>query len=162
MWRKKPIAVGLVVITFCLLSDRVLSAQESDRVIELLNPRVSQFFEEVSQNSTSAEPAFHNLLLGGRLAAESETDKVVALAAKASELTNRFGEYRGYDRIQAKRIGEDLVLMKYLYKCEHFPVVWYFTFYRAPGDLGSENADAWRVIIVRFDTELELLGFGEQ
>ena len=55
--------------------------------------------------------------------------------------------------------NESLILMKYLYKCEDFPVVFYFTFYRKPerGDLPAEKND-WRVIIVRFDTELELLG----
>ena len=57
-------------------------------------------------------------------------------------------------------IGNDLVLMKYLYKCETFPVVWYFTFYRTSprGERTADTGDSWRVIIVRFDTELELLG----
>ncbi len=159
MWRKKRIAIGLSIIISWMVSDRVVSAQQPDPEIELLNRRVSQFFEEVSQNS--AARAFRELLVGSRLLALSENDKVEELAAKASQLTDRFGEYRKYERIHAKRIGEDLVLMKYLYKCEHFPVVWYFTFYRAPGELPSESVDAWRVIIVRFDTELELLELGD-
>ena len=48
--------------------------------------------------------------------------------------------------------------MRYLYKCENFPVVWHFTFYRTPGagDARAKGA-AWRVVAVRFDTELEQL-----
>ena len=47
--------------------------------------------------------------------------------------------------------------MKYLFKCEKFPVVWYFTYYRDFSRAGGE--DYWVVISVRFDTQVELLGY---
>jgi hypothetical protein len=80
------------------------------------------------------------------------------LTDKTKQLQTEYGRYRGYEQIAAKRIGEDLVLLRYLYKCEHFPVVWYFTFYRTstPGEPLRGSGD-WRVITVRFDTKLELL-----
>jgi hypothetical protein len=55
-------------------------------------------------------------------------------------------------------IGRDLVLLRYLYKGENFPVVWYFTFYRTTA-AGETGPGTWRTIAVRFDTDLELLGF---
>jgi len=50
------------------------------------------------------------------------------------------------------------VFLRYLYKCEDFPVVWTFGFYRPisrPDTPPDETA--WRVILVRFDTEVEQL-----
>lgn len=73
----------------------------------------------------------------------------------------RYGEYRTFERIATKRVGSDLALLKSLYKCEHFPVVWYFTFYRTPQRIegAAGSAGAWRVVIVRFDADVERLAW---
>ena len=84
----------------------------------------------------------------------------VALIAKTDQLHELYGPYRGFEAIAARRAGKDLVFLRYLYKCENFPVVFYFTFYRTPrGEPPTETSNSWRVIIVRFDTELELLAW---
>jgi len=129
---------------------------EKDPVLVALHAKVSQFLEGVSLGQ--AQTAYQELLAGSQLLKKKEALK--ELTEKTNELEKKYGEYREFEQIAAKRVGSDLVLLKYLYKCENFPVVWYFTFYRipAPGETTPES-DNWRVVIVRFDTELELLGF---
>ena len=78
-----------------------------------------------------------------------------ALVDKTKDLEKNYGKFRNGERIEAKRIGKDLVLLKYLYKCESLPIVWYFSFYRSDATADSSN---WVLVAVRYDTELELLG----
>jgi hypothetical protein len=158
MFSKRRLSVGLLVVAACLTSGRRSSGQDAvDPVVEPLRKKVSVFLEGVSLGSASK--AFDDFLIGSPLS--KKTADREALIKKTGELTGLFGEYRAFEPISAKRIGNDLVLMKYLYKCETFPVVWYFTFYRTPprGERPVDTGDSWRVIVVRFDTELELLGF---
>ena len=131
------------------------SQEPSDPVITELAARVTQFLEGVSLGDTHA--AYQELLRGSQLS--TKTDAVESLVEKTNQLPERYGGYRAFEPISSKRVGADLVLLTYLYKCENFPVVWYFTFYRTPqSGIAAETANNWRVIIVRFDTELELLG----
>ena len=158
MFSKRRLSVGLIVVAACLVGGQVSSGQETvDPIIERLNEKVSRFLEGISHGT--AQKAFEDFLIGSPLS--KKTADREALVKKASELDGLFGKYRAFEPISAKRIGDDLVLMKYLYKCETFPVVWYFTFYRTSprGERPADTGESWRVIIVRFDTELELLGF---
>jgi hypothetical protein len=156
---RRCILIGLSAVLMCFSAGRVAPAQgPSDPVIDALHQRVSQFLEGVSLGTpTATSAAYQELLAGSPLA--KQTKAVDALIEKTSQLQERFGPYREFEQIAARRVGNDLVLLKYLYKCENFPVVWYFTFYRTPrADIPPETNDTWRVIIVRFDNELELLG----
>jgi hypothetical protein len=152
--------MGLSALLTCLSAARVSPAQEpSDPVIGALHEKVAQFLEGVSLGTpTATSTAYQALLAGSPL--QKQAQAVEALIEKTDRLQEQFGPYREFEQIAARRVGNDLVLLKYLYKCESFPVVWYFTFYRTPrADVPPEKNDTWRVIIVRFDTELELLGF---
>lgn len=153
---KHAVAVVLAVLVVCLSSHGVAPAQEpSDPVVDALNARVQSFLEGISPGATQA--AYQELLAGSPLL--KRTEAVEALVKKTDELGARYGACRGFEPIAAQRVGSDLVLLKHLYKCEDFPVVFYFAFYRTPrGDGATETNNNWRVIIVRFDTELELLG----
>jgi hypothetical protein len=124
--------------------------------VEKLAGRVSLFLEGVSHGDT--QPAYEELLRGSQLI--TQTEAVEELVQKTSRIEELYGEYREFEQVDAKPIGKDLVLMRYLYKCESFPVVWYFTFYRTParGESAAENG-SWRIIAVRFDTRLEQLAF---
>ncbi len=156
MLRWNHIVVCLAA-AFCLLGVRPLQGQEApDPVVAALETRVSQFLEGVSMGQ--AQTAYQELLAGSQLLKNSEALKT--LTEKTKEIETRYGRYRAFERVSAKRVGADLVLLRYLYKCENFPVVWYFTFYRTPqrGEPAPEDKNAWRIIIVRFDTQLELLG----
>ena len=125
-----------------------------DPVLDALTARVRQFLEGVSLGAT--QTAYQELLAGSPLAKQAEAVK--ALVAKTDLLEEQYGKYREFELIASRRVGKDLVLLTYLYKCEQSPVVFYFTFYRTPRSDGpTESSNNWRVITVRFDAELELL-----
>ncbi|MBX9791753.1 MAG: hypothetical protein K2Y37_22755 [Pirellulales bacterium] len=129
---------------------------EGDSSLAALEGDVTRFLEEVSLGQVDA--AYDQLLAASPTLKRSEG--LADLKSKTRELEKRYGRYQSFERVGQRRIGQDVVLLKYLYKCENFPVVWYFTYYRP----GSSAADAlpagsgWRVIALRFDTQIELLG----
>lgn len=131
-------------------------AQETSPLKEKMDARVTKFLEGVS--SGDAQGAFKELLQGSQLI--TQTEAVQALVTKTSRMQEQFGQCRGFEQVDAKQIASDLILMRYLYKCENFPVVWYFAFYHtpAPEELSAEIG-TWRVITVRFDTRLEALAY---
>jgi hypothetical protein len=139
----------------CLSGGRVALAQEpSDAEVDKLEARASQILESVSLGTTKT--AYEQLLAGSPLL--KQTEAVEDLVRKTEQLNDRYGQYVEFEPIASRRVGRDLVLLRYLYKCESFPVVFYFTFYRTPRtDMPAEKSNNWWVIIVRFDTELELL-----
>ena len=154
----KWLTIALTVGLLCLATHRIASAQEpADPDLEMLRSRVGNFFEAVSVGGRT-QAAYQELLVGSPLLKQAK--QVDALVTQTDQLHERFGPYRDFEPIAARRVGKDLVLLRYLYKCEHFPVVFYFTFYRTPrGEPPTETSNNWRVIIVRFDTELELLAW---
>lgn len=152
---KHAAAVALVVLVVCQSGHGIAAAQEpSDPVVDALNARVRLFLKGVSLGTTQA--AYQELLAGSPLL--KRTEAVEALVKKTEEIENRYGPYRGVEPIVARHVGSDLVLLKHLYKCENFPVVFYFAFYRTPRGDGAAENNNWRAIIVRFDSKLELLG----
>lgn len=119
--------------------------------------KVEAFFLNLA---ASPSKAFEDLLKGGPLAGSGATGSTDSLRMKLSTVANQFGRYHGHERIDAKLIGSDLILMRYLYKCDKFPIVWYFTFYRTPTSVATASTSggsAWMVIGIRFDTNLEVL-----
>jgi len=131
-------------------------AKEKDPVLTALDARVSQFLEGVSLGQS--QNAFQELLSGSQLA--KQADALKDLIARTNDIEAKYGKYRAFEQVSAKRVGNDLVLMRYLYKCENFPVVWYLAFYHTPNaaDASSKTGiGIWRVVAVRFDTNVESL-----
>jgi hypothetical protein len=145
----------VILFLFAVRAPAQEAAKEKDPVLTALEARISQFLEGVSLGQTQA--AFQELLAGSPLL--KKTDALKELIAKTGELESKYGKYRAFEEISARRVGEDLVLLTYLYKCENFPVVWHFCFYRTPtpGETPAKTG-AWNVVTVRFDTDLEALG----
>jgi len=119
-----------------------------------LHTKIDLFFRNLTDSKLTSDIAFRKLLTGSRLALDKNVDKVKRLADQIQQFDGQYGKYVAHERIAVKRIGRDLVLTKYLYKAEHYPVVWHFTFYR-PRPNEKSN---WVVIAVKFDTNLQLLG----
>ncbi|MBX3414942.1 MAG: hypothetical protein KF708_19815 [Pirellulales bacterium] len=130
-------------------------AATDDATIAALDARAGRFLEAVSIGDT--ERAYLDLLAGGRLA--QQKDAVAALVEKTGQLRTQYGKYQSFERVGAERIGQDLVLLTYLYKSADFPVVWKFAFYHGSASAADSlpKADAWRVISVRFDTDFDSL-----
>ena len=126
--------------------------KEPNAELEKLDATVKTFLEGVSGND--AETAYKELLAGTQLLKQEAFKELVE---KTLEL-KKYGKCHEFEQIGVKLVGKDLVLLKYLYKCTDYPVVWYFNFYRTPTDASApSDGDTWRVVTVRFDTRLELL-----
>lgn len=139
----------------------VAAAQATDatteEIVAAADLRAKAFLDNLSNKQTPVEQTFDALLKGGPLAGKKQA--IEALVARSAGLESRYGQFRAAERIEAKRIGTDVLLAKYLYKCDNFPVVWYFTFYRDQRPAtATSTTRSWSVIAVRFDTEIELLG----
>ncbi len=128
--------------------------------------KISTFFNDLTTPGGSAKSALEELFRDGPLS-RNTAEMVDSMAAKYQELKDSgIGTFHAVERIDRKLIGKDVIVFRYLYKCDNFPVVWYFTFYRfqrsaaaggAPSSSISSNYPTWSVIGIRFDTNLEPL-----
>ena len=140
------------VVAWLMVGDGVLGQETPDPVVESLETKISHFLEAVSMGDT--QTAYQELLVGSPLL--KQTKALKDLIDRTNELKSLCGRYRAFERVAGRRVGKDLVLLRYLYKGETLPVVWYFTFYRPPPatETTTKVTDNWRVIDVRFDTNL--------
>lgn len=147
--------VFLGVFSFAVVCSGQEPTPPRDAVLTSLSDRVSLFFEGLSGGQTSE--AFGELLVESNLA--EREDDVKQLVAQTTQLATKYGRYRGAEQIGSRRVGQDLVLLRYLGKYEQCPVVWTFAFYRPPPPADAAPAEpvAWRVVSVQFHTDWERL-----
>lgn len=124
---------------------------DTQREVTLLQVRVETFFDELTDKAIGPTLAVRALVADGPL--RERTEEVARLVDSAAKLEQRYGVYRGRDSIDAKNIGADLIVLRYLYKAEKFPVVWEFTFYRTDSAAGIKRD--WSLIALKFDTKLD-------
>ena len=150
MRQKRLLSTGVFI--GALLWATSALAQQSDPFTDL-EKRVERFFAQVASNNVSG--AYLELLDSKLIGSKEERG---LLEEETAKIESVYGTYRGYERVYAKQVGNDLVFMKYLYKCSRFPVLWHLTFYRSPtgSELASDNG-TWQVVSIRFDTDLEVL-----
>ncbi len=127
-------------------------AATPDQGIADLKKRVETFFSDLDGSSTGSSSAFEKLFRRGPLEGTGTSENAAALKSRFETVAKRFGPYLHCESIAEKTVGSDLVILRYLYKCEKCPVVWHFTFYRSP----AVPTD-WFVVDVRFDTNLSVL-----
>jgi hypothetical protein len=153
MWLKRLIVIGTLLGAFLTLPPTSAFGQEPDPVVKARQEDLAEFFENVKSDSIGT--AYEKLLENTQLGTEEDRAELVKQTA---DIKTTYGAYRGFKPVYTKRVGDDLIFMKYLYKCERFPVLWHFTFYRAStnGDLGA-GSQPWQVVSIRFDTDLEIL-----
>lgn len=121
--------------------------------VALVKEKIETFFGTLTGPMPDAEHAVRAIIGEGPL--RDRADDVKKLIEQAQSLDARVGPYKGHDGASSRSIGSDLLFLRYLYKGEKYPVVWYFTFYRysTPGGLKRD----WMLISLRFDTKVESL-----
>jgi hypothetical protein len=141
--------LSLVVVSFARLA---LRGQESNRDDTQLERQANSFFEGLMAGDQDA--AFDKLLAGTQVATRTET--IRDLKDKTDELEPRYGRYRGFERLETRRLGQDVVLLRYVLKCENYPVLWQFAFYRTASTSDTTlPRDNWKLISLKFDTQFE-------
>lgn len=143
-----PLAVGLAAVVLRA------SAQEAtaDATPAKLRAEVAAFFDNLS----SGPPAQALQTLAGSGPLASQREALATLAEKATELEPRYGKFRAAESLGSRSIGKDVVVLRYLYKCDRAPVAWHFTYYRDQARAAGAD-DRWLLIGVKFDTQLDAL-----
>ena len=127
-----------------------------------LDRRVEAFFSSLEQanTSTATETAFENLFQDGTQVSRTSSEALENMSSRFIELSSssELARMLGSEKIGAKRVGRDVILLKYLTKHDNAPLLWSFTFYRPPsrttGSITS-TPTTWNLILVRLDTDLE-------
>jgi hypothetical protein len=152
-------AITLLSTAFCDFAAAQTTETTTEEIVAAADLRAKAFLDNLTSKQATVEQTYETLLKGGPLASKKQA--IETLVTRSAELETKYGKFRASERIEAKRIGADVLILKYLYKCDNFPVVWYFTFYRdqRPASASATTTTrTWSVIAVRFDTEIELLG----
>lgn len=158
-------SVLLLILTISLLFQRDATAQPrpTDSNSEpMLERRIETFFNKLTSTTGGMKTALEDLFQDSPLLSRGSTDLMETMSQKFTELKDSgIGSFQGYELVDSKWIGKDLVVMRYLYKGENFPVLWSFQFYRTSrGTVVSSSASPWNIINVRFDTNMEPLFAG--
>jgi hypothetical protein len=145
----------LLVAIFVVAIPLVLTAQErtaqQQQEVEKLQSGIDDFFKGLNSSTIGAEQAFSTLIGKGPLKGKPE---LAGLIDKAGKLEVNYGRYTGHDVASVKTVGNDLVILRCLYKGERFPTVWHFYFYRPANGVALTPKD-WNLIEIRFDTNLD-------
>jgi hypothetical protein len=130
-----------------------VNGPETEAEIDRMQTRVEQFFASLTDSAEGPERAVRQIVGSGPL--KDRNEDINKLIDQATSLDQRYGTYAGHEAIGERAVGKDLIFLRYLYKGERFPVVWYFTFYRT-GANGALARD-WQLISLRFDSKVEAL-----
>ncbi|NUQ61071.1 MAG: hypothetical protein HUU20_01195 [Pirellulales bacterium] len=151
----KPATICAILLSL-VWAPAAIGQDTANPMVESLHVRAFQFLEKVAQDQP--EIAYQDLLRDSPLMKQfDQSDALKKLVEKTKDLQVKYGECRKIERVAVKKAGENLVVLRYLYECEYFPVVWHFAFYRTPSrdNLPTPVDQPWRLITVRFDTEPE-------
>ncbi len=154
MTRPQLFSCLLLVIAGCTLGSLWAWAQPPVEALpaslEVLSTRTRDFLQDVSLGKVS--DAYGRLLEGSSLA--GETQSLAELVQKTGELEPRYGRCWSFERLSARPLGSDVVVLNFLYKCQRLPLVWRVVWYRTPGGNGNSTvSENWQVISIRFDTD---------
>lgn len=144
------VALFLSLAPLAAAQDRTPQQQAE---VDKLQLGVEDFFKGLNNPTVGPEQAFNTLVGKGPL--KSKSEELKSLIDKASKLETTYGRYTGYDFASAKTVGNDLVILRYLYKGERFPVVWHFYYYRPANGAVTLTKGDWNLIEIRFDTNLD-------
>lgn len=120
--------------------------------------KIETFFEQLQSGSTMV--AFDHLVLNSPLGAVTAASQIGDMRARLEEsMDSLCGAILGWERHSSKRVGLDIAVTRYILKCENYPMIWTFTFYRKPGAASptATNSNPWTLIEMRFDSNLDSL-----
>ncbi len=121
--------------------------------VEALRESIGNFFENLSDSSKGPRKAVDEFLKNSSMADFEKTKTKIVDGLKNVNAT--FGDYVSYEPIGVKTIGNDLIVFRYIYKCEEYPIFWYFTFYRPRPKTQDASTNSWRLIGFRYESNLD-------
>ena len=156
------VAVAVFMILGSVSKELIAQPESTSLTVSALENRVHIFFDSLSENIMPTKEVYQDLLSQSPLFQQAES--LNELIVRTDAIPDKYGAFRKYEKIEAKQYGDDLVFLRYFYKCENYPLIWTFWFYRTPSrsdaTSGTVNSTEWRVISLRFDNDLRLLELG--
>ena len=153
----------MAIMLFVFLFGRIVSASAQTgnsaavpEELESLQATVKTFFENISDPAGGVQKGLEELLKSSPISGEDKEKTITALSNNIKEIGRRFGPYLSFEPIGVRMIGHDLVVLRYLYKCRDYPVVWYFTFYRPSAGSGDVSSRSWLLIHFYYDSNLNI------
>ncbi len=128
---------------------------EMQSEVAIVKQQAEEFFTQLAGPMPDAERAVRSIIANGPLQDPARSEDIKKLIDQAQSLDLRIGAYKGNEWVSSRNVGSDLIFLRYLYKGEKFPLVWYFTFYRTNGPVGTVRN--WTLISLRFDNKVEVL-----
>jgi hypothetical protein len=153
MFLRLAVTCALICLLAAAAAAQEPVSAETEQEIEFVKSKSAAFFRSLTDKSLGPERAFRELIENGPL--KDRNEEINKLIAQAATLDQRYGPFTGTELVSSKAVGSDLIFLCYLYKGERFPVVWYFTFYRA-ASIGGVRRE-WTLIALRFDAKIEAL-----
>lgn len=153
----------LILLVAVLIVSRIDNTQRAvaqvgittDSDLSSLHGTIRIFFENLSDPNKGAKKALEEILKNSPISSDEKL--LDDLASRIKDINTRFGAYLSFEEIGSKSIGSDLVVIRYLYKCQNYPVVWYFTFYRPIVKTGDTTLSRrWMLIGFRYDSNLDV------
>ncbi|MDO4587128.1 MAG: hypothetical protein Q4C95_07510 [Planctomycetia bacterium] len=149
------VLVFMIGVTFGRIAFFSQAKAQTEKVtsndLEVLHSNIKLFFENLSDSNKGPKKAFEDILKNSPLRSDEKVTNDLMNGLK--EINTRFGNYVSFEEIGTKSIGNDLVVIRYLYKCQNYPVVWYFTYYRP---LAKTENSSWTLIGFRYDSDLDI------
>jgi hypothetical protein len=147
------VAAWLIAATATSAPAQELLSEEMQAQVAALQEKVDGFFTQLSNKTIGPERAVREIIGSGPL--KERNEEIAKLIEQTLTLDQRYGAYTGHESVAARAVGTDLVFLRYLYKGERFPIIWYFAFYRT-ATAGGLKRD-WSLISLRFDSKIETL-----
>lgn len=145
--------LGMVVGRFGGSNKVTAQISSSENEYTALHGRIHDFFENLTDSNKGPKKALEELLRNSPITGDEALTNT--LVEKMKDINTRFGAYLAFEVIGTKQIGSDLVLIRYIYKCQNYPVVWNFIFYRPLSKTGDTTSRQWTLIGLRFDSNLD-------
>ena len=115
-----------------------------------LDTRIHEFFSSLKRGSHTA---FEELLQTSAYSTSSAEPHVTDLRKEVERAGKQFGEIQNWEKYEAKQVGSDIILVRYILKYDQHPVMWTFLFYRKPSSTQSmASPSTWVLIQLYFDT----------
>ena len=160
MYKNLPV-IGTVLLCILLLSPslRLLpvgaQTQSTSANRDEFDAQILTFFEALKRGSSTA---FDELLRGSSLGAPEGTTQLNAIRTKLDDLPPQFGNILAWEKVDVKRIGTSIALVRYVLMYERYPIVWTFSFYRRPSSTsGMTTTGTWVLVELHFETDLKKL-----
>ena len=167
---KNLCGMGVVVVCFLLLlpalrfipADAQTTPPADPASERELDTRIVTFFRALMRSNSSALDEF--LRRSVFSASGMDSPSVEQLRTEIDKAKTEFGEIIDFERIEFKRVGEDVYVFRYILKYEQHPVMWKFTFYRKPSGTSSLSTgttsplatpNPWILIDLRFGIDMD-------